>query len=160
MAEEQSEETKTEAREFMTSMVGSTADASDGGEGAKADMAAWKATYTGATDKAAALEELWSKHYKSGSTSLWTMVYDEADSNESLEQTVDFVKDFCQKTEKLSDHCFGIVHTLDGLEIEGIWFFNANDPEELFGAVEDSGWFTWTQLGPDANDMVKAAAAK
>ena len=56
--------------------------------------------------------------------------------------------------------CFGVVHTLDGLEIEGIWLFNANDPEELFGAVEDSSWFTWTQLGPEANEMVKKAAAK
>ena len=160
MAEEQSEETKAEAREFMVGMVGSAPDASNDGEGPKADMAAWKATYTSAADKSAALEELWAKHYNAGSTSLWTMVYDEADSNESLEQTVEFVKDFIQKAGTLGDHCFGVVHTLDGLEIEGIWFFNANDPEELFGAVEDSSWFTWSQLGPEPNDMVKNAAAK
>ena len=156
MAEEQSEETRAEAREFMTGMVGSEAPAATDGVGPKADMAAFKAAYT--KDKAAALEELWSNHYNVGSTSLWTCVYDEVDSNESLEQTVDFVKDFIKQTEKMD--CFGVVHTLDGLEIEGIWFFNANDPEELFGAVEDSSWFTWTQLGPEANEMVKKAAAK
>lgn len=161
MAEEQSEETKTEARQFMSDIVGSAPTASDdAGTGPPADMAAWKATYSDADDKSAALETFWAKFYNPGSTSLWTMTYDEADSNESLEETIAFVKEFMKKSETLSDHCFGVIHTLESLEIEGIWFFNGPDPEELFGANEHTSWFTWNQLGPEANEMVQEAAAK
>jgi hypothetical protein len=133
------------------------ADATD--EPPLADMAAWKATYKGATDKAEALGEFWTKHYNPKSTSLWVMKYDDAESNESLEETIKFVTEFMKKTEALADHCFGVVHTLESLEIEGIWFFNATDPEEIFGANEDTSWFTWNQLGPEANDAVKKNAA-
>ena len=46
---------------------------------------------------------------------------------------------------------------MEGLEIEGLWFFNGPDPQQLFGANEDTSWYTWTQVGPDANELVKKA---
>ena len=40
-----------------------------------------------------------------------------------------------------------------------MWVFNGEDPEKLFGANEDTSWYTWSQLGPEANDLVKEAVA-
>ena len=160
MAEEQPPEVKAEAREFMKGLVGSPPEADFefvGGDGL--DMAAWKATYASAAAKDASLmEEFWSR-YNPKSSSIWTMVYDEADSNENFEDTVEIVKEFMKKTEAIKDHCFGVMHVLDGLEIQGLWIFNGPDPEQLFGANEDTSWFTWNQLGPEVNDLVKQATA-
>jgi hypothetical protein len=122
-----------------------------------ADMAAWRATYAASGKDAAMMEKFWGLY--STDTSVWTMVYDEADENETLEDTIAISTDFMEKTESIKDHCFGIMHTLESLEIEGIWFFNGSDPEKLFGANKESSWYTWAQLGPDANDNVKKAVA-
>ena len=159
MAEEQPPEVKAEARSFMSSLVGSGPPPSDfiGGDGI--DMAAWKETYSTSTKDEALMQKFWSV-YDDKSTSMWTMVYDEADSNESLDDTIDIVREFMSKTASLKDHCFGVVHVLgDELEIEGLWVFNGEDPEKLFGANEDTSWYTWSQVGPEANDLVKKAVA-
>ena len=160
MAEEQPEEVKVEARSFMKSLVGSGPPPSDftGGDGI--DMAAWKATYSSTSSNDEALMQKFWSVYDPKSTSIWSMVYDEADSNENLSDTIDIVKEFMSKTESIKDHCFGVVHILgEGLEIEGLWVFNGEDPEKLFGANEDTSWYTWSQLGPEANDLVKEAVA-
>lgn len=153
MAEEQSEETKIEARQFMSNLVGSAPEPAPfkGGDGV--DMAAWKAAYASSKDSAL-MEKFWNI-YDPASTSLWTMVYDEADSNESLEATIDIAKEFMKQTQSLGDHCFGVIHTLESLEMEGLWFFNGPDPEQLFGANPETSWYTWTQVGPEANEHVK-----
>ena len=51
--------------------------------------------------------------------------------------------------------CFGIVHILEGHEIHGLWFFNGPDPAPLFGANDETSWYTWNQLGPDLNTYIK-----
>ena len=159
MAEEQSEETKAEARQFMSDIIGSP-DAPPASDGPLAEMAAWKAAYSAAESKDAALmETFWSSYYNAGSTSLWTMVYDEADSNENLDDTKAIATEFIKQTASLKDHCFGVIHTLESLEIQGLFFFNGPDPEQLFGANPETSWYTWSQLGPEANEHVKKAAA-
>ena len=109
------------------------------------------------------MEDFWSI-YDPYLTSIWSMVYDEADSNENLEETIGFVVDLLNKpgmTNLKRDHdCFGIVHCMENLSIEGIWLFNGPDPTKLFGANEDTSWYTFTQLGPEANEHVKAAVTK
>jgi hypothetical protein len=122
---------------------------------------AWKSAYNAATgnQNEDMMEQFWSI-YDPNVTSIWTMVYDEADSNENLEQTIEYVTTFLKQTESIQDHCFCVVHTLEGLEIEGVWLFNGPDPEKLFGANEDSSWFTFSQLGPAATDIVKNAVSK
>mmetsp|Transcript_12125 Transcript_12125/g.14637 ORF Transcript_12125/g.14637 Transcript_12125/m.14637 type:complete len:181 (+) Transcript_12125:38-580(+) len=158
MAEEQSPETKTEARAFMSDLLtGPPAETFAGGEGV--DMAAWKSTYNAANNKDETLMEQFWSIYDPSSTSIWTMAYDEADSNENLDDTINIAKEFITKTESLKDHCFGIIHTLESLEIEGLWFFNGPDPERLFGANEETSWYNWSQVGPEANDLVKTAVA-
>lgn len=161
MAEEQSPETKASARQFMTGLMSApppmATTTSGGGDGV--DMAAWKSTYRAAPCKDSTLMEQFWSIYDPSSTSIWTMVYDEADSNENLNDTIEIVKDFLKQTESIQDHCFGVVHTLESLEIEGLWFFNGPDPEQLFGANEGSSWYTWCQVGPDANELVKKAVA-
>ena len=170
MAEEQDEATKVAARQFMSDLVGSGEEAVTM-NGPDVDMAAWKATYQKASpatdddDDSAArkqkmmMETFWAEYYHPNSTSLWSMVYDEADSNEALDDTIEIAKDFMRQTESIKDHCFGILHTLETLEIEGLWFFNGPNPERLFGANSESSWFTWSQLGPEANELVRNAVA-
>lgn len=164
MAEEQSEETKTEARQFMSDLVSSPpqSEAFTGGDGI--DMAAWKTTYDAVSNQDASsssivMEKFWSM-YDPGATSIWTTVYDEADSNDNLDETIAITTEFMKQTESIRDHCFGVMHTLESLEIKGLWIFNGPDPEQLFGANEDSSWFTWSQLGPEANDYVKKTVAE
>mmetsp|Transcript_17484 Transcript_17484/g.49925 ORF Transcript_17484/g.49925 Transcript_17484/m.49925 type:complete len:152 (+) Transcript_17484:46-501(+) len=123
------------------------------------DMAAWKATYKAAESKDSALMEQFFALYKPESSSIWTLTYDEPESNESLEDTVEIIKSFMKNTESIKDHCFGVMHVVDGLGIEGVWVFNGPDPEKLFGANEDTSWFSWNQLGPEATDLVKKAVA-
>mmetsp|Transcript_21493 Transcript_21493/g.46693 ORF Transcript_21493/g.46693 Transcript_21493/m.46693 type:complete len:186 (-) Transcript_21493:244-801(-) len=164
MAEEQSEETKTDARQFMADLVSSPPQSEDFSGGDGIDMAAWKTTYAAASNhdtssSTAVMEKFWSL-YDPGATSIWTMVYDEADSNENLDETIAITTEFMKQTESIKDHCFGVMHTLESLETKGLWFFNGPDPEKLFGANEDSSWFTWSQLGPEANDYVKKAVAE
>jgi hypothetical protein len=157
MAEEQDEATKVAARQFMSDVVPPPSEEVTGEGGNAADMAAWRSTYAASGKDAAMMEKFWELY--STDTSVWTMVYDEADDNETLEDTIAISTDFMEKTESIKDHCFGIMHTLESLEIEGIWFFNGSDPEKLFGANKESSWYTWAQLGPDANDNVKKAVA-
>lgn len=159
MAEEQSEETKTEARQFMADLVSSPpqSETFTGGDGI--DMASWKATYAAASNQgmSTVMEKFWPM-YNPGAASIWTMTYDEADSNENLEDTIAITTEFMKQTESISDHCFGVMHTVgESLDIKGLWIFNAPDPEKLFGVNEDTSWFSWSELGPEANDHVKKA---
>ena len=64
-----------------------------------------------------------------------------------------------QSAESLQ-RCFGVVHVLESLEIEGFWLFNGPDPEKLFGANPETSWYTWSLLGPDATDLVKQGVEK
>ncbi len=157
------EAVKDKAREFMTGLVGSgTAEESDDAartptaEGAKV-IQAWKENFAGTKD----VKTFWDI-YDPNKTSIWTMVYDEADSNETMEDTIAIVTDLLDLGQKpamadIQKDCFAIVHTLENLEIEGLWVFNGPTPEILFGANEDTSWYTFTQLGPEATDLVKAA---
>ena len=83
-------------------------------------MAAWKATYKAAESKDSALMEQFFALYKPESSSIWTLTYDEPESNESLEDTVEIIKSFMKNTESIQDHCFGVMHVVDGLGIEGV----------------------------------------
>ena len=160
MAEEQSEETKDEARTFMKGLVGSAPESTyefKGGDGI--DMEALRIIYTHTTNKSTLMNRFWNELYDPTQTSIWTCSYDEADSNEDLEQTIAIAEEFMKQTESIADHCFGIMHTLDNLEIRGLWIFNAANPERLFGINEDSSWFTFSQLGPEPNEYVKKAVA-
>jgi len=158
---------KVEARHFMSDLVQAEPEpavairSADGADIVKA----WNSTYAAhAKDDTfndeALMEQFWSI-YDSNATSIWTMLYDEADSNENLQQTIELVASFLKEDgmQSIKDHCFGIVHVLETLDIEGLWFFNGPDPTQLFGANEDSSWYTWRQLGPDATDLVKKAVA-
>mmetsp|Transcript_25898 Transcript_25898/g.51933 ORF Transcript_25898/g.51933 Transcript_25898/m.51933 type:complete len:195 (+) Transcript_25898:111-695(+) len=159
---------KDEARELMTGLVGSGAgDQTNDSAGAPtADGAdiikAWKSKYSAAPEDTT-MEDFWSL-YDPYLTSIWKMVYDEADSNENLKETIGFVEDLLAQpgmTQLKKDHdCWCVVHTLENLGIEGVWFFNGPDPSKLFAANEDTSWYTFTQLGPEAIDPVKAAVAK
>lgn len=120
---------------------------------------AWKSTYNDSSKNDETMEQFW-KIYDPEATSVWTMVYDEADSNETLPETIELVDNFFKQNASIQDECFGVVHTLESLEIEGIWFFNGPDPEKMFGANEETSWYSWAQLGPSATDPVKAAVAK
>jgi len=158
MAEEQSEETKDEARAFMKGLVGSAPESSYEFQGGKGiDMDALRTLYT--DNKSQLMNRFWNELYNPTQTSIWTCSYDEADSNEDLEQTVAITTEFMKQTKSIKDHCFGIMHTLENLEKRGLWIFNAADPERLFGVNEDSSWFTFSQLGPEANEYVKKAVA-
>lgn len=160
MAEEQSEETKQEARGFMTGLVGSGVD-TDAVEmvGTGIDMKKWKELYAASTTKERKIElmeKFWSEMYHPASVSLWLMTYDEAQDNENLPDTMAIATAFMEKSESLKDHCFGVIHTLEDLTLEGLWMFNGPDPETLFGCNEDTSWFSWSQIGPDANEHVKS----
>jgi len=164
MAEEQPEEVKVEARQFMADVLSTAAEQSITTDGKSIDMTAWKATYRNKIDNdpAGLMEQFWSIYDPHGS-SIWKIVYDEADSNENLDETIEIVTALMQKTRAGSDalegHCFGVVYTLENLEIEGLWIFNGPDPAQLFGINEDTSWFSWSQLGPDANELVKKVVA-
>jgi len=181
--EGEDEATKTEARQFMSdvlpTMPASTTEDASVGNGAhvRADMAAWKSTYaTASTTKSSnknnnnsnnekLMEEFWTAHYDPEATSIWKMVYDEVDSTDDMDEAKGLVATFMDNPGMhdqallMEDHCFGIMHTLSSMEIEGLWFFNGPDPEQLFGANEETSWYTWSQLGPEATDQVKIAVA-
>ena len=158
---------KDEAREFMTGLVGSgqgdqTTDSASAPTAEGADIIkSWKSTYSAASENK--MENFWSL-YDPSLTSIWKMVYDEADSNENLQETIDMVENLLEQpgmAQLKKDHdCWGIMHILENLEIEGVWFFNGPDPSKMFLANEDSSWYTFTQFGPEAIDPVKAEVAK
>mmetsp|Transcript_11762 Transcript_11762/g.24513 ORF Transcript_11762/g.24513 Transcript_11762/m.24513 type:complete len:162 (-) Transcript_11762:325-810(-) len=132
--------------------------AAAGGDGPLADMAGLKSLYN--NKDADLMTKFWAEYYNPTSTSVWTMTYDEPDCNETLPDTIAIATEFMNKmTPAMKDHCFGMIHTLDSLEVEGIWFFNGPDPEKLFGSNEDTSWFTWSQVGPEASDAVKQTVA-
>ena len=164
---------KNEAREFMTGLVGSgigdnTAECCTENptpEGADI-IQAWISKYSSDNDgnqQATIMKDFWSI-YDPYRTSIWSMTYDEADSNENLQETIDLVTELLHKPEmvnlKQNHDCFGVVHVLEDLSIEGIWLFNGPDPTKMYSANEDTSWYTFTQIGPEANDHVKAAVAK
>uniref|UniRef100_A0A7S2IE41 EF-1-gamma C-terminal domain-containing protein n=1 Tax=Helicotheca tamesis TaxID=374047 RepID=A0A7S2IE41_9STRA len=124
-------------------------------------MKAWKSRYGELENKNDLMESFWSL-YDPDCTSIWTMSYDEADSNENLEETIGYVKNLLAQPgmEGVRGDCFCLVHTLESLEIEGIWFFNGPDPEVLFGANPETSWYTFKQMGPAATDGVKQAVTE
>mmetsp|Transcript_28721 Transcript_28721/g.43808 ORF Transcript_28721/g.43808 Transcript_28721/m.43808 type:complete len:202 (+) Transcript_28721:16-621(+) len=167
---------KDDARQFMSDLVSSANAAAEQQQQhssvattAGADIVkAWKAYYNDNFNKiqdensSSMMDKFWSL-YNSEFTSIWTMAYDEADSNENFDETIDIVRTLLNQPgmETIQDDCFGIVHVLDDtLEMEGLWLFNGPDPEQLFGANEETSWYTFSQLGPDATDLVKAAVEK
>lgn len=109
------------------------------------DLAAFKTAY--AQDKAKATTDFL-ESYDPSEWSLWSMKYDYAEDNEDLGETVSFVKEFMTKSESVKDKAFGVMHVFGELEIEGIWLFQAEDAEMLFGSNEDTSWFTWSSVGP------------
>jgi len=130
------------------------------------------------TDAEVLMETFWSTYYNPETTSIWTMKYDEVDSTDDLKEAIGIVDTFMMNPgmilEKedtnddtksnsnmttMKEYCFGVMHTYDNLDIEGLWFFNGLDPEELFGANEETSWYTWTQVGPEANEHVKTVVA-
>lgn len=155
MAEEQPPKVKAEARQFMADLMAAP-EPSDFAGGNGVNMTAWKSIYNAAatTKDSTLMDHFWSI-YNPSSTSIWTVRYDEPEYNENLEDTIKMVKDFMKKTTSLKDHCFGVMHTLASLEIEGLWVFNGPDPEKLFGANEDTSWYSFSQMGPEANELVR-----
>ena len=160
---------KDEAREFMTGLVGSgqgdqTTDSASAPTAKGADIIkSWKSKYSAASENNT-MEDFWPL-YDPYLTSIWKMVYDEADSNENLQDTIDIMVENLLNQPDMAqlkkDHdCWCIVHILESLEIEGVWFFNGPDPSKMFLANEDSSWYTFTQLGPEALDPVKAEVTK
>jgi len=157
------EAVKDEARQFMLGLVG-PADAEEVVAAAESTadgteiVKAWKSIYTGKdNDKEV---KFWSA-YDPIAMSIWTMSYDEADSNEDLEQTIDIVSNYMRHSgmKSIQHECFGVIHVLDNLEIEGLWLFNGSDPEKMFGANAESSWYTWNRMGPEATDLVKQSVA-
>lgn len=159
---------KDEAREFMTGLVGSgqgdqTTDSASAPTSKGADIIKnWKSKYSAASENTT-MEDFWYL-YDPCLTSIWKIVYDEADSNENLQETIDMVENLLEQpgmAQLKKDHdCWGIIHILENLEIEGVCFFNGPDPSKMFLANEDSSWYTFTQFGPEAIDPVKAEVAK
>jgi hypothetical protein len=150
---------KNEAREFMSEIVPPPAEeASSEANGAEI-VKAWKAIYAGSDEDKEA--KFWAA-YDSSAASIWTMTYDEADSNESLDQTTEIVTNFMDQSgmASIKDECFGIVYVLENLEIEGLWLFSGPDPEKMFGANQETSWYSWSQLGPEATDKVKQAVGQ
>ena len=165
------EAVKDAAREFMSDLL-PTATPNDGiTTGSGTDIIqTWKAAYAAAkaTSYAGRLVEnedaarllmtkFWSL-YDPAVSSIWTMKYDHAESTESLSEARNIVTTLMTQNKMVTTmqhECFGIVHILDGYEIHGLWFFNGPDPEPLFGANEETSWYTWEQLGPDLNKYIK-----
>ena len=87
------EAVKDQAREFMTGLVGSAPETSAIANSTKgaAVVQAWKAAYKADKDDPdTLLDKLWAS-YDPETTSIWKMVYDEADSNETLDETIEIV---------------------------------------------------------------------
>mmetsp|Transcript_9555 Transcript_9555/g.13988 ORF Transcript_9555/g.13988 Transcript_9555/m.13988 type:complete len:144 (-) Transcript_9555:82-513(-) len=119
------------------------------------DLEAFKASYEPSD---AALAKFW-ETYDKENWSIWRCVYDYADDNEDLAATKEIVTEFMKKSAGMESESFGVMHVCGNLEIEGLWLFKGEDPENMFGKNEDTSWFSWNQLGPDASDPVKAAIA-
>ena len=155
------EAVKETAREFMKGLVGTTeqeeATASDAGI---ARVKALKELYNSSNNATQQMmEKFWSDVYDPRHTSIWRITYDESDSIESLHEAIDIVQSFMKNTVPIQNQCFGLMHTLENLEIEGLWVFNGPNPEEMYGVNEDSSWFTFTQIGPEVIDYVKEKVA-
>lgn len=164
---------KDEAREFMSDLI-STAAPNDTNfittTSGTDIIKTWKAAYAAAkaisssgriyeTEDAAQhlMTKFWSL-YDPAVTSIWTMVYDHTESTTTLAEARDIVTTLMTQEKMVTtmqNECFGIVHILEGNEIQGLWFFNGPDPEQLFGANEETSWYTWKQLGPDLNPYIK-----
>jgi hypothetical protein len=116
------------------------------------DLAAFKKSYTADAD--AAVTEFWTNYDKEG-WSIWRCTYDYPDDNEEMTATKEIVTSFMKNCDPVANKCFGVMHVLANLEIEGLFLFEGPDPEALFGVNEDTSWFSWAQLGPDPSDAVK-----
>jgi hypothetical protein len=151
---------KDNARKFMQGLVGTPEDedATAGPEGIEI-VNAWKNIYNSASSDKDNNEDLmdkfWSSVYDPKHTSIWSISYDETDSTENLQEAIEIVTSFMKQTMPIQKECFGIMHTLETYEIEGVWLFNGPNPEQMYGMNEDSSWFTFKQLGPAPLDSVK-----
>mmetsp|Transcript_27904 Transcript_27904/g.42251 ORF Transcript_27904/g.42251 Transcript_27904/m.42251 type:complete len:372 (-) Transcript_27904:66-1181(-) len=121
------------------------------------DLAAFKSSYQ---PSEATMTKFWDEVYDPTQFSIWKCVYDYPDDNENLDATKEIVTEFMKKSQPLSQDCFGVMHVTEKLEIEGLWLFRGDDPEAMFGCNEDTSWFTWSRVGPDPSDSVKAAVAE
>ena len=120
------------------------------------DIAAFAKAYEANPSKA--LEDEFWTNYDGDNWSLWRCTYDYPEDTETLDDAKAIVTSFMNNTSALEGtcKCFGVMHTLANYEIEGLWFFEGPDPEPLFGCNEDTSWFSWNQIGPDASDAVKS----
>ena len=125
------------------------------------DMEAFKKAYADAEDKAAVLtDDFWKTFAQEGEWSLWRCTYDYASDNEGLDPTKEIVSSFMKNADSVKGDIFAVMLVLEpSLEIEGLLLVKGGDPEILFGACEDSSWFTWNQLGPSITDAVKREVA-
>jgi len=121
------------------------------------DLAAFKSSYQ--PNDSATMTKFW-ETYDKENWSIWKCVYDYADDNEDLTATKEIVTEFMKKSAGMKSECFGVMHVCGKLEIEGLWLFKGEDPENMFGKNEDTSWFSWSQLGPDlSSDPIKKAIA-
>ena len=119
------------------------------------DLGAFQKAYK-ADANSAVITEFWKTYDKNG-WSLWRCTYDYPEDTENLDAAKEIVTSFITNCAALEGKCkcFGVMHTLSNHEIEGLWLLEGPDPEPLFGVNEDTSWFTWSQIGPDASDAVK-----
>jgi hypothetical protein len=116
------------------------------------DLAGFKEHY--AKDAESAVTDFWA-NYDKEATTLWRCTYDYPEDTENLDAAKEIVTSFMKNTEPLKGKCFAVMLTLKNFEIEGLFLMEGPDPEPLFGINEDTSWFTWAQLGPDASDAIK-----
>ena len=123
------------------------------------ELAAFKTSYEG--DAEAGIVEFW-KNYDKENWSLWRCTYDYPDDTENLDAAIEIVTSFMKNCSPVSGKCqiFGVMHTTTSFEIEGLFLIEGADPEPLFGVNEDTSWFSWSQIGPDASDAVKAMVSQ
>ena len=121
------------------------------------DIAAFKKAYE--ADPNSAVTEFWTNYDKENWT-LWRCTYDYPDDTENLDAAIEVVTSFTKNCSPIAGKCqiFGVMHTMTSFEIEGLFLFEGPDPEPLFGVNEDTSWFSWNQIGPDASDAVKHMA--
>ena len=123
-------------------------------------LAQFKESFKAADDKTAALTtEFWSaiESAEGSNWSLWKCEYDYADDNEELGATKEIAASFMKNALPINENIFGVMIVLKSLEVYGLFLLKGPDPEEtIFKSVEDSSWFSWSQLGPKVIDPVKA----
>ena len=119
------------------------------------DLTEFKKAYEADAD--AGVASFWT-NYDKENWSLWRCTYDYPEDTENLDAAKEVVTSFIHNCAPIEGKCkvFGVMHTLANFEVEGLFLFEGPDPEPLFGCNEDTSWFSWNQIGPDASEAVKA----